>query len=42
MLIQGIARSDSIVASKLAPADFCNNIGPPLPIAALRKVVIYL
>jgi hypothetical protein len=31
MLIQGLRRGDSIVASKLPLADFCNNIGPRLP-----------
>src|SRR5262249_10672700 len=27
MLIQKVARSDSIVAARMHPADFCNNIG---------------
>jgi hypothetical protein len=26
MLIQKVARSDSIVAARMRPADFCNNI----------------
>jgi hypothetical protein len=30
MLIQKLARCDSIVAPQQPPADFCNNIGPGL------------
>jgi hypothetical protein len=33
MLIQKVARSDSIVAARMRPADFCNNIGTKRPIA---------
>jgi hypothetical protein len=36
MLIQRVGRADSIVASKVPLADFCNNIGTLLPIQEVR------